>query len=204
MEKLRRDCDVAVRGYSRETQGSAKKIRGRWLGMVVCVFAMLTSGTFPCGTHAATCEVGSNGYWVMVGEQDHGKCIIPGPPHPLSQWWKRPFRIEGKYKVEAMLSGHGLSNPNVLFIDDECPKCVTDCITGGSEVACPDIYSYDPNGQTCRRPDSMGGKCACHTNGELVTLYEWIWDNPECNNPALTNTPNPDNGKPECPQIPMN
>lgn len=174
--------------------------QGWWL--VICLL-VLVGVVFPFGSFAATCEVGSNGRWVMVGEQDHGTCIIPGPPHPLSQWSpQRPFRIEGKYKVEAMLSGHGLSNPNVLFMDDECPKCVPDCITGGSEWACPDIYIYDPNGQTCRRPESMGGKCACYTNGELVTLYKWVWANEECNkedpSPAPTNTPNPDPGRPGC------
>jgi len=182
-----------------------KNIRGWWLVLLVCAFVVVVSSAFPCVLYAATCEVGRNGHWVMVGEQDKGKCIIPGPPHPLSQWSpQRPFRIEGKYKVEAMLSGHGLSNPNDLFMDDECPKCVPDCITGGSEWACPDVYIYDSNGQTCRRPESMGGKCACYTNGELVTLYEWVWDNPECNEPAPTNTPNSDPGKPDCPQAPLN
>ena len=32
-------------------------------------------------------------------------------------------------------------------------------------------------------------------------LEEWVWTNEECNNPAPANTPNPDPGKPDCPQL---
>jgi hypothetical protein len=40
-----------------------------------------------------------------------------------------------------------------------------------------------------------------------LQLEEWVWTNKDCASeppPAPTNTPNPDPGKPDCPQTPLN
>jgi len=115
------------------------------------------------------------------------------------------FRIEGKYKVVTVLTGKGFYWG--------CPECVPGCITGFAEWMCIDVYGsygqhfiYEPDGQLCLMSD---GGCACFTDGNAVTLYEWVWTNNECSEenppPAPTNIPNLDPGKPECSnQIPLN
>jgi hypothetical protein len=64
------------------------------------------------------CTVGddSQGYWVRAYLAP-GECPIPGPPATDGQWfldpdsgnWRYPFRIEGRYKIGAGMSGEGFA-----------------------------------------------------------------------------------------------
>jgi hypothetical protein len=166
---------------------------------------------FPSGALAATCVVGdeSKGYWKWVDGPNQGKCIIPGPPHPDSPFLNHTgisgsgaFRIEGKYKVATHISGKGWY--------PKCPESgVPVCITGFAAWACEGYgtgngFIFDPSTQLCRGPDWTYG-CASFTDGENVFLFEWVWTNKDCEKeepPSVT--PNPDPGKPGCPQVPLN
>lgn len=209
MKKARSNCAIAAACVDFQTmQKSAKKTRRRWLTLLACAFAMLAGSAFPCGTHAAICEVGdgSKGYWRMVGAPYQGACIIPGPPHPdsafLNSRTNEAFRIEGRYKIVTILTGKG------FYVG--CPECLPGCITGFAEWGCTGVYgngfTYEPDGQLCIMPG--GGGCACFTDGNAVTLYEWVWTDKECDKEdppsAPANTPNPDPGDPKCSKIPLN
>jgi len=185
-----------------------KTKRGWWL--TIWLLALAACSSFSSRALATTCEVGdlSKGYWKMVGAPYQGKCIIPGPPHPDSPFLHSrsangAFRIEGKYKVVTVLTGKG------FYVG--CPECVPSCITGFAEWGCTGVYgngfTYEPNGQLCMMPDGnkngVPDGCACFTDGNAVTLYEWAWTNKDCEKEDSA-TPNLDSGKPDCPQVPLN
>lgn len=184
--------------------------RGWWPG--ICLWALVIGGVFPSATLAATCEVGdlSKGSWKMIGLRNQGTCIIPGPPHPNSAFLRGPenrgngaFRIEGKYKVETVVTGKPYYGHGVY------PECVSSCITGFAAWFCPSSagLTWVPTSQLCMQ-NTAGVPLGCYTDGLVVTLYEWGWTNKECEKeelpPSPTNTPNPDPGKPDCPQLPLN
>ena len=200
--------------------------RGRWL--VICLWALVGVSTFPSRTLAATCEVGdfSKGYWMRIANPEG--CVIPGPPAADSPWPSADkldlinypaYRIEGKYKLTVYISGDGFW----LTIPPARPECITGYAEAYTAVS---RFYYQ---RYC--PESGCGRCNFVAQGTLLTMHswdcngynhyqyardfesyfvleEWVWTNKDCDKeeppPVPTNTPNPDPGKPDCPQVPLN
>lgn len=151
----------------------------------------------PGPVYASTqCEVGNEtkGQWVRIGPHYQGECKIPGTPDSMNNYGTEGYRVEGKYKVVARLSGKG------FFISQ--PTCEPECLSGMAEEHCTTVYGFEAAGQNCIMPDgNKDGKpdgYACFS-GNYVTLYEWKWYLDECDSQEQANS---DPGKP-CPMIPV-
>jgi hypothetical protein len=159
----------------------------------------------------AACQVGNTsdyvspeGYWQMVGTTYQGKCIIPGPPHPDSAFLhgntNGAFRIEGRYRVDTVLTGWGFS-----WTPGECPS--NSCISGFREWMCYDVYgtgNYGPyasfymedNNCVYNYDDGSTNikNYACFTDTAHITLLEWKCK-PQTPEPI---EPNKNQGSPAC------
>jgi len=149
-----------------------------------------------------SCEIGNTssyvfpqGYWQMVGPPRQGKCIIPGAPHPDSAFLhgnvNGAFRIEGRYRVDTVLTGWGF-----VCTSGECPS--NSCISGFREWMCNDVYDgFYMENSMCISPGGCGGgkAYACFTDTHAVTLWEW-----KCNPaPQEPVQPTHNQGPPSCP-----
>jgi len=151
--------------------------------LISLLFIVIITGGGTAYAEILDCEIGdtSKGYWQMIGAHAQEECIIPGAPDPDSKFLhdntNSAFRIEGRYKVETVLT-----SPTTVWLDTpgECPS--NSCISGFREWYCNKYntyndphYSYKMVNSLCVQNNNGNGnkRYLCTTDTNHVTLWEW-------------------------------
>ncbi len=187
-------------------QKSAKKTHKRWLVLLAWLFAVAGSA-FPSGVLAAECD---GGYWELV-ETIRDQWGYPDPQSTFKSYgitmgfWEQPTSCtdvvyEGENKLEYVKTLVCVSS--ALTKTQEAPE-VSNCVIEGKAIPATGPYAW-PTTNPCVVGVYMGGGGFVSNYGDVTIAKSMKKYKRVCPNNSIPESSNPDPGKPDCPQVPLN